>query len=117
MLRRFTVTFDLPHRRIFLQPNSHLGEPFRDNESGLSLLAKGVNFHRFEVDGVEAGSPAAAAGIREGDVLMRIGQHAASELDLAKIEEMLAAAGQTVPLTIQRKTGTIHTKIQLKERL
>jgi len=28
MLRRFVVTFDVPHGEIYLEPNSHFGEPF-----------------------------------------------------------------------------------------
>src|SRR5215472_15550029 len=53
ILKRFTVTFDYPHHRILLVPNSRFSDPFRTNESGLSLVANGADFHRFEVDDVE----------------------------------------------------------------
>lgn len=29
ILRRFTVIFDYPHSRVFLEPNSHLNDPFK----------------------------------------------------------------------------------------
>lgn len=32
ILKRFTVTFDYPHQRMFLEPNSHFSEPCRASE-------------------------------------------------------------------------------------
>jgi hypothetical protein len=29
ILRRFKITYDYSHSRMFVEPNSHLGEPFR----------------------------------------------------------------------------------------
>src|SRR5262249_8243396 len=37
ILKRFTITFDYPHHRILLEPNNRFSDPFRTNESGLSL--------------------------------------------------------------------------------
>jgi hypothetical protein len=69
ILERFTVTFDYPHLRMPLEPNSHFADAFRKNASGLSVLARGADFRRFEVDGVDPGSPAALAGIHIGDIV------------------------------------------------
>lgn len=117
ILKRFTVTFDFPHRRILLEPNSHFAEPFRDNQSGLTLLAKGADFHEFEVDAVEAGSPADAAGLRTGDRVTAVGGHPAQELELARIDEMLSEAGRKVEITVQRGTRTLKTTLLLSERM
>jgi membrane-associated protease RseP (regulator of RpoE activity) len=116
ILQRFTVTFDFPHRRMLLEPNSHFSDPFRDNESGLSLLAKGADFHVFEVDDVEPGSPAELAGMHKGDVVTAIDGHSANELDLPKIGKMLQP-GNAAAITILRSERTLKVKLKLKERI
>jgi hypothetical protein len=115
ILKRFTVTFDFPHRRIFLEPNRHFSDPFRENESGLSLLAKGADFHTFEVDGVEPGSPSELADIQKGDILAALDGHSASELDLPKINELLEPSGRAI--SILRNGQTFKMTLNLTERL
>jgi len=117
ILQRFTVTIDYPHGRIWLEPNSRFAEPFHPNESGLSLIASGPGFHRFECDRVESGSPAERAGMRKNDVLAAIDRHPATELNLDQVDHLLAQPGRTVLLTIERDGRTIPVKLALRERL
>lgn len=117
ILQRFTVTFDFPHRRMLLEPNSHFSDAFRDNETGLSLLAKGADFRTFEVDQVEHNSPAEAAGLRKGDVLTAVDGHAARALDLRQIDQLLEQRGHTVPITILRDGRTRKLRLKLMERI
>jgi hypothetical protein len=117
ILMRFTVTFDYPHQRILLEPNSSFSDPFRDNESGLSLLATGTDFHRFEVDDVEPGSPAATASVRKGDLLMAIDGHSADEFDLDGLDRTFQQAGRTILLTIGRKGRTLKLRLKLEDRI
>jgi len=116
ILKRFTITFDLPHHRILVQPNSHFSDPFRTNESGLGLLAEGTDFHHFVVDSVEPGSPAERAGLRKGDVLTEIDGYQASELDLAKIDELFQPR-HTVQLTLQREGSILHAVLDIRARI
>lgn len=117
ILKRFTVTFDYPHHRILLQPDGHFSEPFRANESGLSLLAKGADFRRFEIDDVEPGSPAELAGVEKGDILTEMNGHPAIELDLEKIDEILQQAGKVIPIIILRNGHTLKMRLNLSERI
>jgi outer membrane lipoprotein-sorting protein len=117
ILMRFTVTFDYPHQRILLEPNSSFSDPFRDNESGLSLLATGTDFHRFEVDDVEPGSPAATAGVRKGDLLMAIDGHSADEFDVDGLDRTFQQAGRTILLAIGRKGRTLKLRLKLEDRI
>lgn len=117
ILMRFAVTFDYPHQRILLEPNSSFSDLFRDNESGLSLLATGTDFHRFEVDDVEPSSPAAAAGVRKGDLLMAVDGHSADEFDLDKLDKIFQQVGRTILLTIERDGRTLKLRLKLEDRL
>lgn len=117
ILERFTVTFDYPHRRILLEPNSHFSDPFRGNASGFSVLAQGADFRRFEVDSVGKGSPAESAGLRLGDILISLDGHPASELNLDRIEDILEQAGRTIRLTIDRDGKLLRISFKLEESI
>jgi hypothetical protein len=117
ILERFTVTFDYPHQRILLEPNSRFSDPFLANESGFSLVAKGPGFHQFESDNVEPGSPADLAGLRKGDVLTMIDGHQASDFNLDTLDTLFQQAGRKLRLTIQRNGQTFDVQLELKERI
>ncbi|MGA2348782.1 MAG: aspartyl protease family protein [Candidatus Sulfotelmatobacter sp.] len=116
-LMRFTVTLDYPHHRILLEPNISFSDPFRDNESGLSLLATGTDFHRFEVDEVEPGSPAATARLRKGDLLTAIDGRSADEFDIDRLDKIFQQAGRTILLTIKRNGRTLKLHLKLEDRI
>jgi C-terminal processing protease CtpA/Prc len=98
-----------PEQTWWRQPNPKaVFERFPANASGLSLLAKGADFRRFELEDVEAGSPAELAGVHKGDVVVGLNGKSASERDLAKINEVLEQDGRTIQLTILRHGRTIH---------
>jgi len=69
VLSRFLVTFDYARRTAWLAPNARIGAPFPVDRSGLRIHA-----HRagFEVMAVMAGSPAEAAGLHVGDVIVDV---------------------------------------------
>lgn len=69
VLGRFLVTFDYARRTVWLAPNARIEAPFAVDRSGLRIHA-----HRegFEVVAVMAGSPAEAAGLRVGDVIVDV---------------------------------------------
>jgi Aspartyl protease len=104
ILDRFTVTFDYPHQRILLEASHNLHDPFRANESGVSLIATGKNFERFEVDIVEPGSPGAAAGLLKGDIL-------------TQIDGVFEQTGRTIQLIVKRGDRILTLKIKLEERI
>lgn len=69
LLRRFNAIINYDRRDIYLMPNKHFNEPFDYSYSGIEL---------YYVDGlvvigdVAKGSPAEAAGVKEGDVVFSI---------------------------------------------
>src|SRR6185437_7870940 len=66
-LSRYIVTFDFPRDRLYLKKSRGYAEPCRTDQSGMSF--KRVD-NRTVVDSVDPGSPAAAAGLQPGDVIV-----------------------------------------------
>jgi S1-C subfamily serine protease len=106
ILTRFRLFFDYGRRRIILEPSSKLAEPFDRGFSGLSLRAHGADYRTFRVHDVLEGSPAAEAGLAEGDVITAIGATPAAELTLPSIVEMFEKP-ISYELTIQRRDTII----------
>lgn len=65
---------------------------------------------------VASGSPAARAGIREGDVLMAIGERRLQGLADLSSALKAHAAGETVAVELQREGQTLHLQATLEAR-
>ena len=112
-LRRFTVIFDFPHQRIILEPNLQFNHSIDEDMSGLSLVAKGANLRTFEVVQVQPGTPAADAGIRQGDVIAAIDDEAAADLTLSAIRDLFRQVGHEYKLLIDRKGQSLTSSIKM----
>lgn len=71
LLSRFVVVFDYPHGRLFLRPGPGIKEPLLHDSVGV-MLRSSEDFRSVEVFRILAGSPAAAAGLREGDRIVTV---------------------------------------------
>jgi hypothetical protein len=112
-LRRFTVIFDFPHQRIILEPNLQFNHSADEDMSGLSLIAKGANLKTFEIVQVQPGTPAADAGIRQGDVIVAVDDEAAADLTLAAIRDLFRQIGHEYKLLIDRKGQSLTVSIKM----
>lgn len=113
LLRRFTVVLDFPHHQMMLEPNSHFGDPDEEDKSGMLIVAKGPDLKTFEVANVQPNSPAAAAGIKKGDVIAGVDTDPAADLSLLVIRDLFRQVGHKYKLTVQAGGQTKEITLQM----
>jgi hypothetical protein len=97
ILRRFNVILNYEKGDIYLSPNTHYNEAFDYSYSGLELyLIEGMIL----AGDVAKGSPAEAAGIKEGDQVLSVNKNFTQNLNQFKLA--LQVPGEKVKLIIRR---------------
>lgn len=113
VLSRFTIYLDYPHRRLILEPNAHLKDPFEYDMSGMRLISPPPNFDRLLVSEVLENSPAAKAGIQKGDVLTEFDGVVSSQYTLEQVKRMFRREGP-MRLTLERNGQRREVVLELK---
>ena len=99
ILGRCRVTFDYAHQRVLFEPNEKFAEPFDGEMSGATFARAGPDF---VVRFVNPDSPAADAGLREGDHVTSFDGRPAADFDLAALRAYLTGAGRVVKVDVVR---------------
>ena len=124
-LSRHIVTFDFPALKLYLKKGKRFDVPDQLDMSGLHLLLnknpnpKKKGYVKL-VQAVDAGSPAAKAGIKAGDYIFKIDGKKTSKMSLAQVRNMLKAGdGKTYVVVFARttKTGDSYKTKGLKNTL
>ena len=98
ILRRFNCILNYEKRDFYLIPNSHYLEPFDYSYSGIELyFVNGV----IVVCDVAEGSPTAASGLKEGDVVIAINKVFSQNLTQLKLA--LQNTNEKIKIIIKRK--------------
>ncbi|GAB4009321.1 signal protein PDZ [Spirosoma sp. KCTC 42546] len=116
LLRRFNVTFNYPDQYIVMKPIKRLmRESFEHDMSGMELRAKGDSFRNYYVDKILSGSPAAMAGLVEGDEVLFVNNNSSKDLSISDIYKILQKGeGKEVSLLVRRNGQIIITHFFLK---
>lgn len=102
ILRRFNVILNYGKGDIYIIPNTHFIEPFDYSYSGVELyLMDGLII----VGDVAKGSPAEAAGLKEGDQVMAVNRNFSQNLNQYKIS--MQTPNEKVKI-IYRRNGVIN---------
>ncbi len=115
--RRFRVTLDYSRKQMRLEPDDSLRDPFETDMSGLRLAAEGADFKTLRIIAVRPDSPAAAAGLREGDVLFSLDDQPISAITLFKAQQMLQQDGREILLRVSRGTEQLQVRFKLKRQI
>lgn len=109
ILRRFNVILNYGRSDIYITPNTHYADPFDYSYSGVELyLVEGLIL----IGDVATGSPAEAAGLREGDQVLAVNRNFSQNLNQYKIA--MQAPNEKVKI-IYRRDGVIN-EIEFKVR-
>jgi len=114
ILRRFKVIFDYQNKRMILEPNGKIAEPFESDMSGAVLIAEGAKLDVPKVFYITENSPASEAGLRVGDIITAIDSKPSSTLSLDDIREMFKQNGREYSLSIKRGEQSLQIKIKLR---
>lgn len=115
LLHRFTVIFDYNSQAFYLSRNKRYRQPFIFSKTGFSLTAEGEGLTTFKVVQVRVNSPAEEAGIKVGDIIMKLNGTRAKKLTLMKINEKLRSRdGKKIRLRLKRGEEEYETSFRLR---
>jgi hypothetical protein len=114
ILSRFTVILDYSRKRMILEPNARLRDPFEYDMSGLRLRAEGRDLERIVVARVQEQTPGEAAGLREGDAIESVDGRPSGEIGLPLLREWLRTDGKELRLGVRR--GDARLDVTLRTR-
>jgi len=116
LLSRFNLVFDYARRRLIVEQTGRTHRPMAYDASGLLLTGSGPELRGIAVLYVDAGSPAAAAGIEPGDALVSIDGKPAAEVGLTGCRLRLTRPG-TARLVVARGAQRREVVLNLQPRL
>jgi S1-C subfamily serine protease len=114
VLRRFTITFDYSRKQAYLQPNAALKQPFEFDHAGFIMASYGAEFSGLKIFMVIGDTPAAAAGLRDGDEILTIDGKPASSFGLDGARAYFERETGTRTLTVRRGEQTLTVQVQLR---
>lgn len=92
LMRQFAITYDLPHDVLYFERYLNFGAPDVTDRGGM-WLERGSD--GFKVVDVVAGGPAAAAGLKAGDVIVEVNGYPWAQVPLPVVRETLRATPGT----------------------
>lgn len=112
ILRRFNIILNYARSDIHLAPNSHYSEAFDYSYSGIELyFIEGLII----VGDVAKGSPAEAAGVKEGDEVLAVNKNFSQNLNQYKIA--LQAPNEKVKLILRRDNAIKEIEFKVRSIL
>lgn len=117
LLKRFVVSFDYSHQRMYLRPiDPPPVDAGRFDRSGMWINAFDDGYH---ITDVSPGGPAAAAGVAVGDVITAIDGAAVTPegLSEARIALRSMPSGTRLPMTVRRGGETRTVTVTLRDQI
>ena len=114
LLARFNLVFDVQRRQLHFKPNSFFKAPFNYNIAGIELIQSQPPLPGFEVTAVWRDSPAARAGVKEGDQLIGINNESVFLLSLSTIRGYFQKASRRpLQLVLLREGRRVEVELDM----
>jgi membrane-associated protease RseP (regulator of RpoE activity) len=89
LMRQFAITYDLPNDALYFERYINFGSPDTADRGGMWLERGPDGYHVIEV---VAGGPAAAAGLKAGDVIIEVNGYPWSLVPLPAVRDALRSS-------------------------
>ena len=100
LLSRFNLVFDFHRQRLYIEPNNSFALPFDYAMTGFDMGPFSAGYS--VIRRVHDLSPAAEAGLRAGDKILRVNDKPVREYDFFDLRSLFKQNGATVNLMIER---------------
>jgi hypothetical protein len=114
-LSRYNATFDFRNSRLYLNKSHRFDAVDQMDMSGLHLIQheKGAEVHAVDPD-----SPASKAGIKAGDIILKLDEQWVVKMPLAETRKLLRSGdGKTLTVIFQRGEQGYRTPLTLKQQI
>ena len=116
-LARNRLIIDYTHSKLYFKPYRNKEKAFRFNKSGMTVFAVGPYLDEYIVKHVMPRSAADVAGVRTGDVIIRMNHNPHFLLNLNKVNRFLSKSeGEQVRMKVRRNGSTHKFKFTLKNK-
>ena len=116
-LRRFRLFVDYGRERMILEPNAAYAEASRFDASGLRVYKDAAERRGLLVFLVIPETPAAEAGVREGDRLLAVDHCFVDLVSAGQVSEMLMDEGAERTLLLERGEQVLTVRVKLRRLL
>jgi hypothetical protein len=112
VLRRFRITLDHQRGRMIVHPSSLVDAPYDYDLTGCTIVANG---QAFAIGSVAPGTIADKAGLRAGDLILRLDGKPTSSMSLEELRSSFRQDGRERSLVVDRQGSerTIVLKMQI----
>ncbi len=114
-LSRHVVTFDFPRDRLYLKKGKSFDKP---DEAGMCGVGLERSAGRTVVAMIYKGQPAAKAGIKAGDVILKLDGRDVNTYEIWEIRDLMRSGhGKEIIMTIQRGDKIEDVKVVLERQV
>ncbi len=117
ILSRFTLVLDYKRSQIVLEKNGAFAAPFEFDMCGIRFVMEGERFDAYRVFAIYEGSPAAEAGVKEGDLVTAIDGRPPASYTKDGLRDYLQRDGETVRLTVKRGEEESEMAVRLRRMI
>lgn len=118
ILKRFRVVFDYANETMYIKKNRLFKKEFEYNMSGMELMAIGPLLSTLVVSKIIKDTPAARAGLMEGDLIFAINGQRPPELDLGNYSAMVSQRpGKRIKVKVLRQGKVVKKRFRLERVL
>jgi len=116
ILSRFHIHIDYVNEILYLKPYKGFKEKFDYDKSGLLIYAVGKNQSDYRIHNVYPNTPSAEAGLKKGDIILKVGWLPLRFYSLSSIKQKLQGKeGKKIKMKILRGDQKLNFEFRLRD--